>query len=170
MRDFLIDRFKLQPHPEGGFYRETFRSEDRITRDSSELRSASTAIYYMLCDNAYSAWHRIRSDELWHFYAGDPILIHVIDGEGALQTHRLGNALVDSSADFQAIVQAGNWFAAELLNAISVDGADGYALAGCTVAPGFEFSEFELADTKRLSETYPAHAALISRLRPKSAA
>lgn len=164
MHDMLIERFKLEPHPEGGFYRETFRSSEQVTRSGrSDLRSASTAIYYLLCNRAYSAWHRIRSDELWHFYAGDSILIHVIDANGELHTHRLGNALADSAADYQATVRAGDWFAAELLD------PDSYAFAGCTVAPGFEFSEFELADVKRLSEAYPAHARLIERLRPKRA-
>ncbi len=164
MRDVLIERFKLLPHPEGGYYRETFRSEDKVGRDArGELLSASTAIYYMLCDGAYSAWHRIRSDELWHFYAGDPILIQVIDANGELHTHRLGNALNDSSAEFQAIVHAGDWFAAELAEPST------YALAGCTVAPGFEFSEFELADIDSLGKTFPAHAALLARLRSKHA-
>lgn len=156
----LIAELGLMPHPEGGFYRETHRDTARVTRqaDGAE-RSASTAIYYLLCDDAYSAWHRIRADEAWHFHAGDPIDVHVLMPDGALVTHRLGHCLTHPGAVFQAVVPAGCWFAAE-----RVRGQYGYALAGCTVAPGFEFSEFELANTARLAASHPQHAALIARL------
>jgi predicted cupin superfamily sugar epimerase len=112
-KDELIRRFGLQPHPEGGCFRETYRSDSRVTREGTgESRSASTAIYFLLCDGAHSAWHRIRSDELWHFYAGVPVDIHVLDAQGELATHRLGNALTHPDAVFQAVVKAGDWFAA----------------------------------------------------------
>jgi predicted cupin superfamily sugar epimerase len=160
MRDALIERFGLQPHPEGGYFRETFRAADRVTREASPgaTRSASTAIYYMLCDGAHSAWHRIRSDEVWHFYAGEPIDIHVIEPTGQLLTHRLGNALTHADAVFQAVVPAGQWFAAELSDPAT------FALVGCTVAPGFEFREFELADGGALAKAYPQYAGVIERL------
>ncbi len=156
----LIAELGLKPHPEGGFYRETYRDAAHVTRlpDGAE-RSASTAIYYLLCDDAWSAWHRIRADEAWHFYAGDGIDVHVLMPDGALVTHRLGHPLTQPGAVFQAVVPAGCWFAAERRA-----GTKGYALAGCTVAPGFEFSEFELADTAQLARSYPGHAALIARL------
>lgn len=159
----LIDELSLVPHPEGGYYRETYRDPARITRvaDGAE-RSASTAIYYLLCDGAYSTWHRIQSDEAWHFYGGDVLNVHVLAPDGAFTTHRLGNPLFQPGTVFQAVVPAGCWFAAE-----RVAGAAGYALAGCTVAPGFEFSEFELADRDelaRLASSHPRHAALITRL------
>ena len=166
MRDVLIERFGLQPHPEGGYFRETFRGADKVvrelTRDAApdETRSSSTAIYYMLCDGAHSAWHRIRSDEVWHFYAGEPIDVHIIDTAGQLLTHRLGNALTHHDAVFQAVVPAGHWFAAELCD------PEAFALVGCTVAPGFEFSEFELADMAALTKAYPQHEAVIRRLGP----
>jgi uncharacterized protein len=160
----LIHRLKLEPHPEGGYFRETYRAEDRVIRDGAngaqDSRSASTAIYFLLCDGAHSAWHRIRSDEVWHFYAGDPVHVHVIDANGALLTHRLGNALIHSDAVFQAVVCAGAWFAAECAD------ASGAALVGCTVAPGFEFSEFELAERGALEARYPQHEELITRLGP----
>ncbi|MFT4434770.1 cupin domain-containing protein [Caballeronia sp. 15715] len=166
MCDVLIERFGLQPHPEGGYFRETFRGEDKVVREASlgATRSASTAIYYMLCDGAHSAWHRIRSDEVWHFYAGDPIDVHVIDVTGQLHTHRLGNALTHHNAVFQAVVPAGHWFAAELCDPAA------FALVGCTVAPGFEFSEFELADVAALTKAYPQHEAVIRRLGPAASA
>jgi uncharacterized protein len=166
MRDVLIERFGLQPHPEGGYFRETFRGAGRVVRELTrdavpgETRSASTAIYYMLCDGAHSAWHRIRSDEVWHFYAGEPINVHVIDSAGQLLTHRLGNALTHHDTVFQAVVPAGQWFAAELRDPAA------FALVGCTVAPGFEFSEFELADVAALTKAYPQHEAVIGRLGP----
>ncbi|WP_175941311.1 cupin domain-containing protein [Caballeronia sp. BCC1704] len=155
----LITRLGLQPHPEGGYFRETYRAEQRVTRDgASETRSASTAIYYLLCEGAHSAWHRIRSDEVWHFHAGDPLLVHVLDAHGALATHRLGDMTQHADTVFQAVVQAGNWFAAEC----SI--ASGASLVGCTVAPGFEFSEFELARCDELAALYPQHRELIERL------
>jgi uncharacterized protein len=157
----LIQRLKLEPHPEGGYFRETYRAEDRVNREGGgDARSASTAIYFLLCDGAHSAWHRIRSDEVWHFYAGDPIHVHVLDAHGALTTHRLGNALVHADAVFQAVVRAGDWFAAECAD------ASGAALVGCTVAPGFEFSEFEMAQSGALEALYPQHEKLIARLKP----
>jgi len=176
-RDELIRRFDLKPHPEGGFFSETYRSAERVSRvdtaattsaaatdaapmSPAQTRAASTAIYYLLCDGAHSAWHRIRSDEVWHFYAGGPLNVHVLDAGGKLVTHKLGNALLHRDAVFQAVVPAGLWFAAEC-----ADPAD-YALAGCTVAPGFEFSEFELADVDMLKAQHPQHAALIERLGP----
>ncbi|TKC90321.1 cupin domain-containing protein [Trinickia terrae] len=179
----LIERFGLLPHPEGGHYRETHRDSARVARllgpaalnhDAAGgiSRSASTCIYYMLSDGAYSAWHRIRSDEVWHFYAGDPLDVHVLDAAGRLVTHRLGNALARDDAVFQAVVPAGCWFAAECpaLDSDSEAIAAGFALVGCTVAPGFEFSEFELADAAALADAHPDHAALILRLAPRSPA
>jgi predicted cupin superfamily sugar epimerase len=160
-KDDLIRRFGLQPHPEGGYFRETYRAPMRVTRESApdgSTRAASTAIYFLLCDGAVSTWHRIQSDETWHFYAGDALLVHVIHADGDVATHRLGNALTDAAAVFQLTVPAGAWFAAECEN-----GGD-FALVGCTVAPGFEFSEFEIADAVRLAETYAEHRTLIGRL------
>ncbi|MGV2291591.1 cupin domain-containing protein [Trinickia sp. YCB016] len=175
----LIERFELIPHPEGGHYRETHRDPARVARilstddaqrivTSEASRSASTCIYYMLCDGAYSAWHRIRSDEVWHFYAGDPLDVHVLDAAGQLVTHRLGNALLRDDAVFQAVVPAGCWFAAECPALGDEAKATGFALVGCTVAPGFEFSEFELADAEALAAAHPSHTALIRRLAPRA--
>ncbi|RDU96650.1 cupin domain-containing protein [Trinickia dinghuensis] len=176
----LIERFGLVPHPEGGHYRETHRDSVRVARilgpvspgheTSGISRSASTCIYYMLCDGAYSAWHRIRSDEVWHFYAGDPIDVHVIDASGQRTTHRLGNALVREDANFQVVVPAGCWFAAECPALGGEAESAGFAFVGCTVAPGFEFSDFELAEVERLAAEYPTHAAVIRRLGPRKSA
>ena len=160
----IIQQLNLQPHPEGGFYRRTYCSEERIIRTTangaSTQRQASTGIYYLLHDQAYSAWHRIDSDEMWHFYAGDPLLIHVLDEHGTWTVQRLGNMLQEPEAVFQCVVPAGCWFAAER------EGVQGYSLVGCTVAPGFEFDTFELADTQTLLRSYPEHEAVIRRLAP----
>jgi len=158
-KDELIARLQLQAHPEGGFFRETYRAGMRVTPEgASHQRSASTAIYYLLCDGAHSAWHRIKSDEAWHFYAGAPLDVYVLEQDGTLARLRLGNALEHSDAVFQAVVPAGLWFAAECADPAT------FALVGCTVAPGFEFSEFELADTQALLAEYPQHREAILRL------
>lgn len=159
----LIQQFDLQAHPEGGFFRETYRCAETVVRANQVERSACTAIYYLLCDDAYSAWHRIGSDEIWHFHAGCTLDVHVLRDGGGLTTHRLGNPVEQPGTVFQAVVPAGCWFAAER---VDPDPA-AYTLAGCTVAPGFEFSEFELADPVRLLATHPEHAALIRRLSPR---
>lgn len=177
----LIKQFNLQPHPEGGYYRETYRSPLCVTAGAGR-RSASTAIYYMLEPGDYSAWHRIASDELWHFYAGSALNIYVLDDENGLTTHRLGDPLRDPGCTFQALVPAGRWFAAEPASeafapaaerlrtqapdSSATNSADRFALVGCTVAPGFEFSEFEMADPNALMAQYPAYSDLIRRLAP----
>lgn len=160
--DALVRRFGLLPHPEGGFYSETYRAPARVLRDGETAgdgtRAASTAIYYLLSDGAYSAWHRIRSDEIWHFYAGAPLEVHSIDDAGVLTTHRLGNTLAHPDTVFQAVVPKGHWFAARCCDPST------YAFVGCTVAPGFEFSEFEIADTAALVARYPQHRTLVEQL------
>ena len=158
---YWIDRLGLQAHPEGGYFRETYRSADRL--DAGALggrydgpRPASTAIYFLLTSEAYSALHRLKSDELWHYHAGAPLTVHVIDREGGYRSHRVGLDL-DAGQRPQAVVPAGCWFGA------SVDEPGGYALVGCTVAPGFDFADFELADRDRLTRQFPEHAELIAR-------
>lgn len=162
----IVEQLHLQPHPEGGFYRQTYRSDERIARSKPSHAAleyrASTGIYYMLHGDAYSAWHRIDADEMWHFYAGDPMCIHVLDPQGGWSMQRVGHMLEHPEAVYQLVVPAGCWFAAER------DGPRGFSLVGCTVAPGFEFEDFELADTQDLLRGYPAHESLIRRLAPRS--
>lgn len=157
--DRLIALLSLAPHPEGGHFRETYRSERRVTRETDGRGcSASTAIYYLLRGKERSTWHRIRADEMWHFHDGTPLRIHVLEPDGALTTLRLGHPLRHEGASFQALVPAGRWFAAEC------EDAGGYSLVGCTVAPGFEFDEFEIGDARVLAQHWPAHRELIARL------
>jgi predicted cupin superfamily sugar epimerase len=147
--DAVIAAFALKPHPEGGFYRETFRAASEVDTPHGR-RSASTAIYYLLPAGGLSALHRVRADEGWHFYGGEPLTLHLLDDEGA-RTHRLGPEAP------QLIVPAGTWQAA-------VGPERGYTLCGCTVAPGFDFADFELPTREALLALFPAHAALVTRL------
>jgi predicted cupin superfamily sugar epimerase len=132
----LISLLDLQPHPEGGFYREIFRSTALVTpADRRGPRAALTSIYFLLPEGTFSRWHRVRSDELWHFYEGDPLELLEVDASGRdLARHRLG-PLGDAGAAVQAI-PAESWQAARPLGA--------YTLVGCTVAPGFDFTDFRL--------------------------
>jgi predicted cupin superfamily sugar epimerase len=159
---YWIERLQLIPHVEGGAYREVYRSD--LTLPQSALpqafrgdRSASTSIYFLLTGGQFSAFHRIASDEMWHFYAGDPLLIYEIAQTGKLSQHRLG-CNPETGESFQVVVRAGSWFASE-----PAPGSE-YGLAGCTVAPGFDFADFELADRVTLTQQFPQFASLIRKL------
>ena len=151
----------LVRHPEGGWYRETYRSPDSIPENALRgydgPRSCATAIYFLLCRDDFSALHRLASDELWHFYAGDPLTIHTVTIDGAHQRLVLGRD-PEVGEYPQALAPKGSWFGAV------VDPPGTYALVGCTVAPGFEFQDFELGTREDLLARYPAHAAMIRRL------
>lgn len=157
-----IRALDLRPHPEGGWYRETYRSAEAIPGEALPGRFCgdrpfATAIYFLLTSDTFSALHRIRSDELWHFYAGGSLTVHVIEPSGECRALRLGPA-VERGGAFQAVVPAGCWFGA------TVDEPGGFALVGCTVAPGFDFSDFEMGDRAELLLRFPAQRALIERL------
>ncbi len=158
----IIARFELLPHPEGGYYKETYRSPETITRDALPERFGgdrrfSTAIYFLLEQGNFSAFHRIRSDECWHFYAGGTLLIYVIHPNGSLQTVKLGNDVL-SGGTFQFVVPAGCWFAS------APDDGTVFSFVGCTVAPGFDFADFELAKKEELIKVYSQHEEMIKRL------
>lgn len=128
----LIQRLGLQPHPEGGWYRELYRSSTTVQTPRGD-RSALTKIYYLLEKNQFSRWHVIDSDEVWHFYAGSNIEVLSYDPQSQfLQQHVLGNPI--DGHESVAVIPVGHWQAARV--------TDGFALVGCSVAPGFEFSEF----------------------------
>lgn len=158
---YWIDQLQLQPHPEGGYYRETYRAA--LTLPHSALpghggnRAACTAIYFLLAGEQFSAFHRIRSDELWHFYAGSGLAVHVLTPTGEYQQIWLGS---NSAQDehFQAVVAAGCWFGSSLRRPGT------WALVGCTVAPGFDFADFEIAKCSTLQAQYPQHRSIIERL------
>ena len=157
-----IKQLDLQAHPEGGWFKETYRCQEILQAGHLPERFGqdhcfSTAIYYLLEAPDFSAFHRIRQDELWHFYQGNSLTIHVITDAGEYQTIKLGSDPAQGQA-FQAVVSAGDWFAT------SVDDPNGFALVGCTVAPGFEFADFELAEAQSLAHQYPQHTDIIQSL------
>jgi len=157
----LITGLKLVRHPEGGWFRESYRSGETVAVQAlperfTGHRAFSTAIYFLLEAGDISVLHRIKSDEMWHFYAGSPLLIHCISLDGGYQALRLG-ADPAAGEPFQLVVPAGCWFGAELAK-------EGFALVGCTVSPGFDFSDFEMAGREQLCIHYPQHAELIMRM------
>jgi predicted cupin superfamily sugar epimerase len=158
----LIDRLAMAPHPERGFYVETYRAP--LTVDAQPhggLRAASTAIYFLVTRPAPSTYlHRLRSDELFHLYEGGPLEVLLLDPSGPGQVRRLGLDVAAGERP-QLVIPAGTWFGVEL-----AAGAP-HCLFGCTVAPGFDFADFELADGPELAARYPSHAERIARmLRP----
>jgi hypothetical protein len=157
----LIDKLKLSAHPEGGYFKEVYRSSDIIEKEFLPPRyksphCVSTSIYYMLVENQISHFHKLLSDEIWHFYTGSPILIHCISTDGDYTCIKLGSSLNDKFL-FQHTIKLDTWFAAEL------EDKNSFALVGCTVAPGFDFEDFLLADRKKLMEQFPAHKEVIER-------
>ena len=164
MRDsaYWIQKLKLEPHPEGGYYRQTYKADLILPRNSlpeafSGPRAVSTAIYFLLEGRNFSAFHRLRSDELWHFYAGHSLVIYVIEPDGRYSEIFLGSNPEKQEA-FQAVVKAGCWFAS------SVRDGNGFALVGCTVSPGFDFDDFEMAKREELIRAYPQHRGQIEHL------
>ncbi|RTQ46761.1 cupin domain-containing protein [Hymenobacter gummosus] len=151
----LIRQLQLLPHPEGGYYRETYRAAQTVANADGQPRSVSTAIYYLLENQDKSHFHRIKSDELWFFHQGQPLEI-VIIADGQLTTIVLGPD-ADKGQVPQAVVPAHHWFGAR------VQGGRGYGLVSCTVAPGFDFADFELADRAALTREFPQLQGVIEQ-------
>ena len=160
--DQLIQKYNLEPHPEGGWYKQTYKSNEQTAAKAlperfNGDRAFSTAIYFLLEQEDFSAFHRIKSDECWHFYAGDPLLIYIIDQNGELRIISVGNDFKQGQS-FQYVVPANCWFASR-----PAPGSE-YCFVGCTVSPGFEFEDFELASAAELSAIYPEHTKIIVQL------
>ncbi len=158
--DQIIEHFKLEPHPEGGYFKEIFRSQNGAdfndeNQNIKGFRNYLTGIYFLLTGDSFSAFHRINQDESWHFYLGTAITIYVIEPDGNLITHQLSNEL---DTEFQITIPANHWFAAK------VEAPESFAFVGCNVAPGFDFQDFELAERETLTSEYPQHSALIKEL------
>lgn len=159
---YWVERLRLKPHPEGGHFRQTYKADLKIAHEAlpagfSGTRAASTAIYFLLEGENFSAFHRLQSDEVWHFYAGSPLVVDVIEPAGKHTAILLGND-PEAGQVFQAVVPAGCWFASHVADWTS------WALAGCTVAPGFEFEDFEMGKRAELVRKYPQHREIIDRL------
>lgn len=157
-----VEQLQLQPHPEGGYYSRTYQSEEKIPAAALPARFGadrvmSTAIYFLLGGTDYSAFHRIKSDELWHFYTGGGLHIYVIHPDGTGEILLLGSDM-QQGYRFQQLVKAGCWFASKPANETS------FSLVGCTVAPGFDFADFEMAKEDKLLNLYPQYQQWIQQL------
>jgi hypothetical protein len=158
---YLIEKLNLLKHPEGGYFREVYRSEEEIKQEHlperySGARHHSTSIYFLLTSDEFSAFHRIKSDESWHFYDGSSVTIHMINEIGKYYSVKLGSNL-EKDEVFQFTISHGTWFAA------SIDESDLYALVGCTVAPGFHYDDFELGKREELIKLFPQYEDLIKK-------
>ncbi len=157
-----IDRLGLIEHPEGGYFRETYRADITIPQaglptDFDGPRSCSTAIYFLVTHGRPSRLHRLRADEVWHFYDGDPLTLCLLHPDGRLEKVQLGRN-PDAGQVLQAVVPAGCWFGSLM------EQPGGFALVGCTVAPGFDFKDFELGRRSELRELFPEHRLLVDEL------
>lgn len=152
--DQVISVLGLIPHPEGGFYRETFRASANVNAPFANVtRAASTAIYFLLRAGDFSAFHSVRSDEVWHHYLGATLELHTVDPEGTHERIELGSNLLNGEQP-QWVVPAGSLQAARIIG-------DGFGLFGCTVAPGFDFADFSMPERVELSTRFPALSLLI---------
>lgn len=160
--EYYIDKLNLSAHPEGGYYKEIYRASESIIETHLPARykggrNFSTSIYFLLDGEQTSSFHKLASDELWHFYDGSAVKIFLLSGAGELSIITLGRN-IEEGEQFQCVIPAGCWFGAELVDKKL------FALIGCTVAPGFNFSDFTLADSEELSIRYPQHKLLINRI------
>ncbi len=157
----IVEKLEMKAHPEGGFYKETYRSEgvipkDVLAGDFSGDRNYCTGIYFLLTSDNFSAFHKIKQDEMWHYYAGSSLYVHVITPEGKYIKYAVGMNL-DQGESPQLVVPANSWFAS------SVKDNQGYSFVGCTVSPGFDFDDFVLAERNFLIKQYPDHSEIISK-------
>jgi predicted cupin superfamily sugar epimerase len=158
----IISDLRLLPHPEGGFFRETYRSSGEIKQDSFDSalkrrRRYSTCIYFLLTSESFSAFHSIFQDEIWHFYVGSPIRLSMITRNGEYSVVFIGRD-IDGGEVPQFVVPGGTWVAAEVVN------IDDFSLVGCTVSPGFDYTDFELPARDQLISEFPQHKEIITRL------
>jgi predicted cupin superfamily sugar epimerase len=159
---YWIEKLRLAAHPEGGYYRQTYKAnlilaKENLPRQFTGPRAVSTAIYFLLEGQNFSAFHRLRSDEMWHFYLGATVAVHAIDKDGRYSQILLGSDPEEGEV-LQAVVMAGCWFASRVRD------GKGFALVGCTVAPGFDFEDFEMAKREELVRAYPQRREVIEKL------
>lgn len=158
----IVRKLDLNPHPEGGYFRETYRSgdvlpEDVLDKNIQGSRNTSTGIYYLLESGDFSAFHKINQDEMWHFYLGDAIELSMISEHGKLSTVIIGSDILKGEL-LQFIVPKNYWFGARILKENS------FALLGCTVAPGFDFKDFTLGNRYDLIKQFSEHKNIITAL------
>lgn len=159
-----IKKLGLKKHPEGGYYKEVYRSgeiilPEHLPKRYKKSRNFSTSIYFLLEGKQFSSFHLLQSDEIWHFYDGSSVLIYIINQDGELSIKKLGRG---KDNDLQLAIEKQNWFAAE------VEDKKSFSLFGCTVSPGFEFEDFELGKRDTLVKKFPQYSDLIKRLTKSS--
>jgi len=155
-----IKQLQLKKHPEGGYFKEIYRSGEMILPEHlpkryKSSRNFSTSIYFLLEGKQISTFHLLQSDELWHFYDGSSVILYVINQKGELSINKLGKK---KDCELQLTIEKQNWFAAELEDKKS------FSLFGCTVSPGFEFEDFKMGRRDKLIKNFPLHSDLIKRL------
>ena len=155
-----IKQLQLKKHPEGGYFKEIYRSGEMILPEHlpkryRSSRNFSTSIYFLLGGKQISTFHLLQSDELWHFYDGSSVILYVINQKGELSIKKLGKK---KDCELQLTIEKQNWFAAELEDKKS------FSLFGCTVSPGFEFEDFKMGRRDELIKNFPLHSDLIKRL------
>jgi len=160
--NYLIEKLKLNKHPEGGYFKEMYRSEEIMPGNAlpnryNGERAFATSIYFLLKGNEFSSFHKIQSDETWHFYEGSTLELYILNENSGISTYLLGRDL-EKREQFQVTVPRNHWFGARVLD------SESFALLGCTVAPGFHFDDFELAERKTLVEQFPQHEKIINEL------
>ena len=158
----LAQLLELQPHPEGGYFKEVYRSQGVIPQQAlPEVfqgdRNFATGIYFLLTSDTFSAFHKIHQDEAWHFYLGDPLCVHMISPDGDYEAVVVGNQ-IQNGQKLQFAVPGGYWFAAEVVQ----PGA--FSLVGCTVAPGFDFQDFTMPSQSEMITLFPQHQSIIKKL------
>ena len=156
-----IEKLQLKPHPEGGYYKEIYRAcemilPEHLPKRYKSSRNYSTSIYFLLEGNQVSNFHKLKSDEQWHFYDGSSIALYVIGEDRNLSKILLGRN-IENGESLQTVIKHNSWFAAELSDNTS------FALIGCTVTPGFDFSDFELGKSNDLIEAFPQYRELIDK-------
>lgn len=167
--ELIIKKLNLQEHPyEGGNFRETYRSSDLVPYDEplmtnqdiylkKKLRPASSLIYYLLNKDQFSPIHRVKSDEIWHFYLGSPLIIYILGDKQYPTIVKLGNNLEDDNSCLHYVIRKNSWFCAE------VENKESFSLVGCTVSPGFDFEDFELGKKSELLTLYPQLESIIEK-------
>lgn len=155
-KEYYLQKLNMTPHPEGGYYKETYRAASRVQSNSGD-RSAGTVIYFLLDEMNFSAFHRLTSDEVWYFHDGGSAKIYILHADGSIDIKTIGKDTTIGE-EFQIILPANCWFAAE------VEDGKNFILVSCSVSPGFEFEDFKLADGSKLADDFPQHAVLIRRL------
>jgi uncharacterized protein len=160
--EYWIEKLNLHKHPEGGYFNETYRNNENLSADllperyKSE-RCFSTLIYFLLKGEDLSHFHKLKSDEIWHFYTGSRIIVHIINEQGVYSSISLGSD-IEKGEVFHYVIQKNSWFGAEVSDKTS------FCLIGCTVTPGFDFNDFELGEKQELLSKFPQHKEIIERM------